>query len=72
MYVLQAAEDFGGPRKEFLSLILREIKEKYFDDGLKTTKVNDYHVIGVIMGEHLFKNQFAQSYLREWQRMETM
>jgi hypothetical protein len=36
----QIASDYGGPRKEFFRLILIEIKEKYFDKGIKTELFN--------------------------------
>lgn len=43
----------GGPRKEFFSLILREIKEKYFNPMREFS--NDYKVIGKIFGKFLAK-----------------
>jgi len=48
----QEASDYGGPRKEFFHLILHEINEKFFKDGLKDFRHldEDYHIIGVIMG----------------------
>ena len=42
--------DLGGPRKEFFLLILREIKEKLFDYGIKENQEKDYHTVGVIFG----------------------
>ncbi|XP_028395705.1 uncharacterized protein LOC114519736 [Dendronephthya gigantea] len=39
----------GGPRKEFFRLILLEIKEKYFDDGLRDLLAEEYITIGMIM-----------------------
>ncbi|KAJ8313279.1 hypothetical protein KUTeg_009168 [Tegillarca granosa] len=36
------AVDYGGPRKEFFRLILMEIKEKYFDNGLRDLLFQDY------------------------------
>ena len=32
-------------------LMLREIKEKYFDLGFNEAQLNDYYKIGVIMGQ---------------------
>lgn len=32
-------------------LILREIKEKYFDLGLNETKDSDYYIVGLILGK---------------------
>ena len=45
------AEDYGGPRKEFFRLILAEIKETYFDKGLRVLLREKYLPIGIILGE---------------------
>ena len=50
----QVAEDYGGPRKEFFSICLKAIKERYFDDGFVDHKAEVYHTIGVIMGKLSF------------------
>ena len=34
-------------------LMLREIKEKYFDLGLNETKDSDYYIVGLVIGEQL-------------------
>ena len=47
----QEAVDLGGPRKEFFRLIMIEIKEKYFDNGLRDLLSNDYKTVGVIFGK---------------------
>lgn len=49
----QTAIDQGGPRKEFLALILSAIKEKYFDKGLREFMAADYTVIGKLIGEYV-------------------
>ena len=36
--------------KSFLLLLLRAIKEAYFDDGLQEHVKDDYYTIGLIMG----------------------
>ncbi|KAK3593468.1 hypothetical protein CHS0354_036992 [Potamilus streckersoni] len=46
----EVAADYGGPRKEFFRLILREIKEKYFDNGLRELLASDYETIGKVFG----------------------
>lgn len=46
----QIARDYGGPRREFFRLILAEIKEKYFDKGIRELLADDYYPVGVIMG----------------------
>lgn len=51
--MLQSASDYGGPRREFFMLMLREIKEKYFDLGLNETKDSDYYIVGLVIGEQL-------------------
>jgi hypothetical protein len=52
---LQTAIDQGGPRKEFFSLILSAIKEKYFDKGFREFMSADYIVIGKIIGGHIIE-----------------
>lgn len=47
---IQSAQDFGGPRKEFFRLVLREIKEIYFDNGLRELLSEKYYIIGIIFG----------------------
>ncbi|KAH3820147.1 hypothetical protein DPMN_121891 [Dreissena polymorpha] len=45
---LQTAVDYGGPRKEFFSLILQQLQKEYFDPLREWS--NDYEVVGKIMG----------------------
>lgn len=52
----EKAVDLGGPRKEFFLLILREIKEKLFDDGVKENQEKDYHTVGVIFALSMLQN----------------
>ena len=49
--IFQAAADYGGPRREFFSLILPELKKGFFDPIREWSK--DYETIGKIMGESL-------------------
>lgn len=49
--ILQSAEDYGGPRKEFFRLALLEIKKKYFDQGIREHLCEDYFMVGLIMGK---------------------
>ena len=53
----QQASDYGGPRKEFFNLILHEIHEKFFIDGLRDFRYldEDYQAIGVVMGNTVYK-----------------
>nr|XP_034330272.1 uncharacterized protein LOC117690353 [Crassostrea gigas] len=52
----ETAIDQGGPRKEFLALILSAIKEKYFDKGLREFMAADYTVIGKLIGLSMLQN----------------
>ena len=47
----EAAEDFGGPRKEFFRVALSEIKKKYFDKGIREHLSKDCFMVGLIMGK---------------------
>ena len=58
----QNAVDLGGPRKEFFRLVLLEIKEKYFDDGIRDLLATDYKIVGIIFGLSLSHNDLL-SYL---------
>ena len=51
LFFCQMAEDLGGPRKEFFGLILHDIKEKYFDHGLRWDFEKDYETVGLVMGK---------------------
>ena len=43
------AQDSGGPQKEFFKLCLREIKEKCFDQGLRSYLADEYEEVGKIV-----------------------
>jgi hypothetical protein len=49
--LLQQAEDYSGPQKEFFRLALNAIKEKYFDHGVKEHLSEDYKIVGAIIGK---------------------
>lgn len=61
----EIAFDHGGPRKEFFSLCLREIKQKYFDNGLRTLLAADYEKIGIIMSLSILQNGPIPRFLEE-------
>ncbi|XP_061167403.1 uncharacterized protein LOC133176276 [Saccostrea echinata] len=61
----ETAIDQGGPRKEFFSLILSAIKEKYFDKGLRDYMHADYTVIGKIIGLSILQNGPVPKFLDE-------
>ena len=48
-FMEEGAQDFGGPRKEFFRLVLKEIKEKLFDSGLNEDFAEQYYISGIIM-----------------------
>lgn len=50
MTYLQVAADYGGPRKEFFSLVLGELYEKFFDP-IKDYLAEDYETVGQIFGK---------------------
>ena len=52
----EIAGDSGGPRKEFFRLCLREIKEKYFDEGLHNLLADENGEVGIIMSLSILQN----------------
>ncbi|XP_062606328.1 G2/M phase-specific E3 ubiquitin-protein ligase-like [Saccostrea cucullata] len=48
------AVDLGGPRREFFSLVLRQIQEKYFDPVREYS--NNYEIIGKIFALSILQN----------------
>jgi len=61
----ECAEDYGGPRKEFFRLCLRDIKATYFDNGLKDHLANDYSTIGLIMALSTLQNGSIPRFVKE-------
>ncbi|XP_052242055.1 uncharacterized protein LOC127852211 [Dreissena polymorpha] len=55
-FYTEAAEDYGGPRKEFFRIILRAIKEKYFDSGLRELLQDDYRMVGIVFALTILQN----------------
>ena len=47
---LKGAVDYGGPRKEFFMFSLIEIKQKYFDNGLRELLAEHYLLVGRLIG----------------------
>ena len=45
----EKAHDSGGPRKESFRLSLKEIKDKYFDNGLRELVAEEYEYVEVII-----------------------
>ena len=61
----EIAGDSGGPRKEFFRLCMREIKEKYFDKGLRTLLADEYEEVGKIMSLSILQNGPFPHFLSE-------
>ena len=52
----EAANDAGGPRKEFFRLCLKEIKDKYFGNGLNDLIAEEYEFVGITMALSILQN----------------
>ena len=61
----ELAVDSGGPRKEWLRLCNQEIKDKYFDHGLKRYLSKDYFHVGQMVGIALLQNGQLPVYIPE-------
>ncbi|XP_061188056.1 uncharacterized protein LOC133196140 [Saccostrea echinata] len=61
----EIAADFGGPRKEFFQLALLEIREKYFDHGLREHIAEDYLLVGKILALSILQNGKLPKFLDE-------
>ena len=48
--------DQGGPRKEWIRLMNRQIKGKYFDKGLRQYLSKDYYYFGIMVGVAMLRN----------------
>ena len=57
--------DQGGPWKEWLMLVMQEIKQKYFDLGLRPLLRKDYYHVGVMFALSLLQNGKVPSFLAE-------
>lgn len=64
------AQDAGGPRREFFRLCLQDIKQKYFDNGLKEHLSEDYKTVGLIMALSILQNGNIPRFLTEDQLQE--
>lgn len=57
--------DLGGPRREWIRLVSREIKEKYFDRGLRPYLAKDYFYVGIMMALAMLQNGPMPSFIQE-------
>lgn len=59
----EMARDLGGPRKEWIRLMNIEIKDKYFDKGLREQLSSDYYHVGTMIGIALLQNGQLPCYM---------
>ena len=52
----EMARDLGGPRLEWIELVNREMKRKYFDHGLREHLAEDYFYVGAMCGIAMLQN----------------
>ncbi|KAJ7349536.1 Fibronectin type 3 and ankyrin repeat domains protein 1 [Desmophyllum pertusum] len=45
----EASVDLGGPRREWIRLDNREMKTKYFDNGLRQYILQEYFYVGIMI-----------------------
>ena len=48
--------DLGGPQKEWIRLVNREMKAKYFDNGLREYLSQDYYYVGIMIAVAMLQN----------------
>ena len=66
-FMNEESVDLGGPRKEWLMLMNKAIKEKYFDHGLREFLSKDYVKVGVMIGTAMLQNGQLPAFLEESQ-----
>lgn len=57
--------DLGGPRKEWIRLVLQQIYEKYFKHGLRQFLSKDYYYVGIMYGIALLQNGQMPNFVEE-------
>lgn len=57
--------DLGGPRREWIRLVNREIKAKYFDQGLRQYLANEYFYVGIMMALAMLQNGPMPAFIKE-------
>ena len=50
----EMAKDFGRPRKEWITIVNKAIKEKYFDNGLRDLLADEYFFVCVMIAKARF------------------
>ena len=61
----EQAVDTGGPRKEWIRLCNQNIKDTYFDNGIKEHLSEDYYYVGQMVGIALLQNGQLPVYIPE-------
>ena len=61
----EVSVDLGGPRKEWIRLVNREMKAKYFDNGLREYLSQDYYYVGIMIAVAMLQNGQIQN--KVWQ-----
>ena len=50
------ASDLGGPRREWIRIMNKAIKQKYFDKGLRQYLSEDYYYVGIMIAIAMLQN----------------
>ena len=61
----EQSTDLGGPRKEWIRMVSREIKAKYFDQGLREGLSKDYRYVGQMFVIAMLQNGQMPDFLSE-------
>ena len=61
----EQSTDLGGPRKEWIRMVNREIKAKYFDQGLREGLSKDYRYVGQMFAIAMLQNGQMPAFLSE-------
>ena len=64
-FYVEKAYDAGGPRKEFFRLCLKEIQQRYFENGLRELMAKEYEFIGTIMAMSILQNGPIPRFIHE-------
>ena len=61
----ERAQGYGGPRREFLATIIKEIYAKYFEKGWREHLANDYEVVGLIISLSILQDGLLLRFLED-------
>ena len=57
--------DLGGPRREWIRLVNREMKAKYFDNGLRLYLSHDYFYVGITIAVAMLQNGQMPAFIED-------